>query len=552
MCAVERASLAQRLNTLSGMWEKRVLVRNAFLVKIKDTPIENQASGWHSFEEKTSHLTPSAKTSTNWKLRCNKILLASHSLTPLIGPLDSPFYFFHCDHHNDAMATLKPPTDKALRRWVSTDSLHSSRYAWPFLAKPKSSSNLHAIQTLKLGIGEPVPPPEPKNEAKLEPTIRRIPHKKFIRPGQPLYKPVSEYVQRFKGLVKLEQQASEQRFNTRMMEWPLDKLKQEGYVITDLGGYHARKRWGKPSAIFQLQPGQHLPSHRFRKGETIKLSSMDNETRKWSGTVDSVTPTQIQLLFDRRVPIRTDERYRIDIALADISYKRSLEALESLCLDPVEQAETPGNALKGTHLRDILIDGSTNYDGIFANDCWIRSWASRYSKPDPITVEGDPDLKLNPRQLQAVALMIGNRASLIQGPPGTGKTATISNSIKLMKVRRHPAKSLELSITNTPQKYFKIPHPILIAAYTNVATDNIASILSKADLKITRLGHISRVAPELHNETLVAQVEAHPRYTEVMHARIKSEGLFRRATEMDGLLKGGCRVLGYVHPINNT
>ena len=336
------------------------------------------------------------------------------------------------------MASLKPPTDKALRRWVSTDSLHSTRYAWPFLSKPKSSSNLHAIQTLKLGGDEAAPPMHnaaTATAATHPPVPRRSPHKKFIRPGQPLYKAVDDYVNKYAGLVKLEQHASQQRFNTRMLEWPLDKLKQEGYVITDLTGYHARKRWGKPSAIFQLQPGEHLPPHRFRKGETIKLTSMQDEARKWSGTVDSVTPTQIQLVFDRRIPIRLDEKYRVDVAIADTAFKRSMEALESLRLNPVEQAESPGNALKGTHLRDILLDGSTNYDGIFANDCWIRSWSQRYSRPDPIRVEGDPDLNLNPRQLQAVALMIGNRASLIQGPPGTGKTATISNSIKLMKVR---------------------------------------------------------------------------------------------------------------------
>ncbi|TIA77765.1 hypothetical protein E3P98_04091 [Wallemia ichthyophaga] len=428
----------------------------------------------------------------------------------------------------------KPPTDKALRRWVSTDSLHSSRYAWPFLAKPRSTSNLHAIQTLKLvdkptavdaatGEHAATPPPTP---------TRRTPHKKFIRPSQPFYHRVNEYVGRFKGLVKLEQQASEHKFNNRMHEWPLDKLKQEGYVITDLSACHARRKWGKPSAIFQLNPGHLLPSHRFRKGETVTLSELSELSevdanananasdvpRKWSGTVDSVSPTHIQLLFDRRVPITADARYRIDMALADVLYKRSLEALESLCLDPVEQAKVSDSALKGTHLCDVILNTgnsanttNTNYQGIFANDCWMRSWALRYSRADPLAIEGDPELSLNARQIQAVALMIGNRASLIQGPPGTGKTATISHSIALMK------------------QHFHIPHPILIAAYTNVATDNIASILSAAGMKITRLGHVSRVAPELHTHTLAAQVEAHPRYTHVKHARYRSEGLFRRA-----------------------
>ncbi|TIB78467.1 P-loop containing nucleoside triphosphate hydrolase protein [Wallemia mellicola] len=418
------------------------------------------------------------------------------------------------------MATLKPPTDKALRRWVSTDTLHSARYSWPFLAKPKSSSNLHAIQTLKLGSRDSVHQESTvDNKQTIASTSRRNPRKKFIKPGQALYKPVNDYVKKFTDLVKLEQQASEIKWNTRLLEWPIERLKQEGYCITDLSGYYTKRMFGKHSAIFQLQPGEQLPSHRFRKGDIVKLSLMNNETEKWSATIESSSSTQLQLLFERKVPINTEDRFRIDYTLNDVSYRRSLDALECLHLDPVEQASSSDNALKGTHLRDLLIEGSTNYDGIFANDCWIRSWASRYSKPNPIRVEGDPILNLNPRQVQAVALMIGNRASLIQGPPGTGKTATISNSINLMK------------------KYFKIPHPILIAAHTNVATDNIASILSKTDLKITRLGHISRIAPELHKDTLVAQVEAHPQYREVKHARIKSEGLFKKAYSMTGLLR---------------
>ena len=46
----------------------------------------------------------------------------------------------------------------------------------------------------------------------------------------------------------------------------------------------------------------------------------------------------------------------------------------------------------------------------------IMSWARRYSKEKPIIIEGDPDLgALNSSQLRAVAMMVGERISLIQG-----------------------------------------------------------------------------------------------------------------------------------------
>ena len=54
--------------------------------------------------------------------------------------------------------------------------------------------------------------------------------------------------------------------------------------------------------------------------------------------------------------------------------------------------------------------------GAFAEDMRIMSWARRFSSPDPIRIEGDPELEgLNATQVRAVATMIAQRASLVQG-----------------------------------------------------------------------------------------------------------------------------------------
>jgi hypothetical protein len=54
--------------------------------------------------------------------------------------------------------------------------------------------------------------------------------------------------------------------------------------------------------------------------------------------------------------------------------------------------------------------------GVFKDDIRIQSWARRYAEIDPVVVEGDPVLEgLNSTQLRAMALMIGQRISLIQG-----------------------------------------------------------------------------------------------------------------------------------------
>lgn len=105
--------------------------------------------------------------------------------------------------------------------------------------------------------------------------------------------------------------------------------------------------------------------------------------------------------------------------------------------------------LLGTHLRDVILrsfspsDGNHEpkpfqapddasyaahgaldhswkiggeHGGIFKDDMRIQSWAKRYSRVNPIRVEGDPDLQgLNATQVRAVAMMVGERISLIHG-----------------------------------------------------------------------------------------------------------------------------------------
>ncbi len=105
--------------------------------------------------------------------------------------------------------------------------------------------------------------------------------------------------------------------------------------------------------------------------------------------------------------------------------------------------------LLGTHLRDVILRSFSPSDdahepkhfqaaddasyaahdaldhswkitgehgGIFKDDMRIQSWAKRYSRVNPIRAEGDPELHgLNATQIRAVAMMVGERISLIHG-----------------------------------------------------------------------------------------------------------------------------------------
>ncbi|KAJ2935326.1 hypothetical protein H1R20_g1768, partial [Candolleomyces eurysporus] len=136
--------------------------------------------------------------------------------------------------------------------------------------------------------------------------------------------------------------------------------------------------------------------------------------------------------------------------------------------------------------------------GVFAEDQRIQSWARRYSLPTPLLMDGDMVLTgMNPSQVKAMALMVGNRVSLVQGPPGTGKTKTIIQTLKLLK------------------SHFAVPQPILVCTYTNVAVDNLVEGMANAGIKPLRVGYGPAIRPDLIEHSLHHKLEMHQRAPEL-------------------------------------
>lgn len=115
--------------------------------------------------------------------------------------------------------------------------------------------------------------------------------------------------------------------------------------------------------------------------------------------------------------------------------------------------------LLGTHLRDVILrsfspsDGGyepkpfqaaddasytahdtldhpaqigADHGGIFGDDMRIQSWARRHSRVNPVRVDGDPELHgLNPTQIRAIAMMVGERITLIHGVRGSSFNFTL-------------------------------------------------------------------------------------------------------------------------------
>ncbi|KAH8831193.1 P-loop containing nucleoside triphosphate hydrolase protein [Flagelloscypha sp. PMI_526] len=264
--------------------------------------------------------------------------------------------------------------------------------------------------------------------------------------------------------------------------------------------------------------------------------------------------------------------WRLDLGRNDISFLRMRAALQALTMDPtqhesevkISQYTVPANkspsgkeetivkeqhfALVGTRLRDLLLTSWAGADtpllaaptvaasmtsesslvatlndslsakpssivtgtGSFAQNHLIASWAHRYAAPgDPIVIPGDPDVSmLNKSQIRAVAMMLGNRASLVQGPPGTGKTKTIIEAIRILKV------------------HFQVPHPLLVCTYTNVAVDNLVEGFVKAGLNPVRVGSVSQRqegnGQAGKDDSEYAEVNRDAREVEIQVARMSS------------------------------
>ncbi|KAG9311016.1 P-loop containing nucleoside triphosphate hydrolase protein [Chiua virens] len=290
---------------------------------------------------------------------------------------------------------------------------------------------------------------------------------------------------------------------------------RRGTPVTDLYAFWLEgPQFRKPIACFSLGPGIILPEHRFENGTQVLLSRIDPlQEVPLRGTVMASNATQLRVVFDEKFDIEND-LWRLDAGRSNIIFERMRAAVLHFNHDPA-----------GTHLRDVFLRSFSpasvslhqplqapdevlyvshetlehhsregrEHGGVFKDDMRIQSWAKRYARTNPIVMDGDPVLKgLNATQIRAVAMMIGERISLVQGPPGTGKTKTIVEAVQVLKA------------------HFEVHHPILVCAYTNVAVDNLVESFADAGLKPLRIGFRGKIKDTLTKHTLDYKLEQHP------------------------------------------
>ncbi|CAA7261960.1 unnamed protein product [Cyclocybe aegerita] len=354
-------------------------------------------------------------------------------------------------------------------------------------------------------------------------------------PHRPFYSAVQRYRSKFMQLLAHEEAEDEAVLRHRLSTWSLKRLETEGYCMTGLSAYWLQaNQFGRPVASFLMGPGIKLPENKLENGTQVLLSRVDPlKECPQIGSVLSRNESHIRICFPNHFDLH-EGVWRLDLGRPNLMYERMRNAISNLDWDP-QEIEKMGSdpsteyILQGTELRDVILKSfvppsptdeeptavqacenvstapTPRLDaedsegrkfeeyGAFKLDQRILSWARRYSRSNPVVVEGDPPLSgMNASQIRAMAAMIGQRMCLIQGPPGTGKTKTIIETIKLLKV------------------HFQVPQPLLVCTYTNVAVDNLVEGFARVGVKPLRVGFNGNVRQSLLEHSLDYKLEQHP------------------------------------------
>jgi len=193
-----------------------------------------------------------------------------------------------------------------------------------------------------------------------------------------------------------------------------------------------------------------------RNGTQVLVSRFDPlQEQPYRGSVLGSTASQLRVAFEDKFDLE-DGCWRLDVGRSNVVFDRMRTAIARFSHDP-QALEDEGHALSasdrqfilhGTHLRDVLLRSfspesrslhaplqppdevayvprgtlehesreARDHGGAFREDMCIQSWARRYSRMDPLVIDGDPVLAgLNATQIRALAMMVGERISLVQG-----------------------------------------------------------------------------------------------------------------------------------------
>ncbi|KAI8467725.1 MAG: P-loop containing nucleoside triphosphate hydrolase protein [Monoraphidium minutum] len=234
--------------------------------------------------------------------------------------------------------------------------------------------------------------------------------------------------------------------------------------------------------------------------------------------------------------------WRMDQAENDATSKRQLEAIARL--GQLHDEEHPAFEQLA---RCCVVGSPSSADAARIPPLWVRDRGWRAAAKAQLAAQDG----LNRSQRKAIADAMISSVTLWQGPPGTGKTATLLALIQVLvgaaKGAFSAAEASRAAAAGAPpdanggatrkealeaaRKRWAQMGPVLAAANTNAATDNILEGLAARGVNVVRLGQPAKVREALRHLSLEARAEATEDGQRAVELRRTSKELFDAAKQ---------------------
>jgi superfamily I DNA and/or RNA helicase len=294
---------------------------------------------------------------------------------------------------------------------------------------------------------------------------------------------VVERLKRMENALELEKQADQERHRAIIEEHSLHERRKKGWTWHPVVPVDYGYTFGDKAYVEIERQGDTDAHHQFRSGQPVRLYVEEE------GAQDEVAGV-VHFVRDGKMKI----------VLYDEDYPDWITG-HSLAVEQLFDARTYKSMQKA-------IDRAKEARGRF-----LYLLERLFGLQKPATIEEESSLglsNLNSSQSKAVNAMIDFEDILVlHGPPGTGKTTTLVEGI--------------FQLVKRGQK-------ILVSASSNTAVDVMAERLSERNLRVLRLGNISRVDRNILDLTLDGQLAREPESKKVKQLKVEAAAIRRKAS----------------------